>query len=167
MDDFKLSQVNVVVQDEFENWLIDTYDRDVHGKVVGKLKRCTGTRLDYLGMVIDFTNKGEVSFDMSDYVEKMVNDFEEAAGTVKDARTPAADHLFQVREDATKLMENQALLFHNATAKSLYLCKRSRLDIQTSVAFLTTRVREPDEDDWKKLKRLIGYLKGSWKLTLT
>ena len=70
-------------QDEFENCLIDTYDQDIHGKVVGKLKRCTGKRLDYFGMVIDFNNKGEVSFDMSDYTEKMVSDFEEAAGTVR------------------------------------------------------------------------------------
>ena len=43
-------------------------------------------------------------------------------------------------------------------AKGLFLCKRLRADIQTTIAFLTTQVREPDKDDWKKLKRLVQYL---------
>jgi hypothetical protein len=29
-----------------------------------------------------------------------------------------------------------------------------------AVSFLTTRVQEPDIDDWKKLIRVLGYLKG-------
>jgi hypothetical protein len=35
------------------------------------------------------------------------------------------------------------------------------------VAFLTTRVKKPDEDDWGKLKRLLKYLKGTKHLKLT
>ncbi len=35
-----------------------------------------------------------------------------------------------------------------------------------AVAFLTTRVTEPDEDDWKKLVRLVKYLHGTKELTL-
>jgi hypothetical protein len=34
------------------------------------------------------------------------------------------------------------------------------------VAFLTTRVKSPDEDDWKKLVRLIRYLRGTTDLPL-
>jgi hypothetical protein len=37
---------------------------------------------------------------------------------------------------------------------------RVRRDIQTAVAFLTTRVKKPDEDDWGKLKRVLKYLMG-------
>ena len=33
--------------------------------------------------------------------------------------------------------------------------------------FLCTRVREPDEDDWKKLERLLAYLNGTRELSLT
>ena len=39
--------------------------------------------------------------------------------------------------------------------------------MQTTIAFLSTRVKEPDEDDWKKLRRLIQYLYGSLDLVLT
>lgn len=41
-----------------------------------------------------------------------------------------------------------------------------RRDIQTTVAFLTTRVKEPDEDDWGKLKRLLKYLNGTRTMKL-
>ncbi len=34
------------------------------------------------------------------------------------------------------------------------------------VAFLTTRVKNPDEDDWGKLKRVLKYLNGTKYLKL-
>ena len=41
-----------------------------------------------------------------------------------------------------------------------------RPEILTRVAFLTTRVREPDEDDSKKLARILKYLSGTRDLVL-
>ena len=41
MDDVKSSHMSKKVQDDFENWLIDMYDRDSTGNIAGKLKRCT------------------------------------------------------------------------------------------------------------------------------
>jgi hypothetical protein len=49
-------------------------------------------------------------------------------------------------------------LFHHLTAKLLFLCKRARPDIQTAMAFLSTRVKQPDKDDYKKLGGVIKYL---------
>jgi hypothetical protein len=49
----------------------------------------------------------------------------------------------------------------------LFLCKRARPDIQTAVAFLTTRVKRPDTDDYKKLTRVIKYLRSTPNLALT
>ena len=37
-------------------------------------------------------------------------------------------------------------------------------DIQLTIAFLTTRVKAPDVDDWKKLIRMLRYLKGTVNL---
>jgi hypothetical protein len=39
--------------------------------------------------------------------------------------------------------------------------------LQTAIAFLATRVKAPDVDDAKKLKRVLLYLKGTKHLTLT
>jgi hypothetical protein len=67
-------------------------------------------------------------------------------GTV---RTPAASHLFDVNDDTEKLNAELSDFFHHNVAKLLFLCKRARPDIQTVIAFLCTRVKEPDVDDKK------------------
>ena len=83
------------------------------------------------------------------------------------ATTPAANHLFQVNPEAMKLSEAQAEHYHHLVAKLLYLCKRTRPDLHTAVAFLTPRVQGPDVDDWKKLGRCLRYLRATQKLPLT
>jgi len=42
-----------------------------------------------------------------------------------------------------------AEMFHHNVAKLLYLCKKAHPNIQTVVAFLTTRVKKPTKDDLK------------------
>ena len=46
-----------------------------------------------------------------------------------------------------------------AIAKTLYVSKCARLDVSTAIAFLTTRVRAPDVNDWRKLSHLMEYLR--------
>ncbi len=74
--------------------------------------------------------------------------------------TPAVDHLFNVRDkkEARALEEERALMFHCMVAQLLLMLTRARQDIQIAVAFLTTRVKSPDKDDWGKLKRSLKYL---------
>ena len=43
----------------------------------------------------------------------------------------------------------------------LFLCKHFRHNIEPLVSFLTTRVKESDEDDCVKLKHGLMYLKGT------
>ena len=50
-------------------------------------------------------------------------------------------------------------MFHNFVAKALFSTKRYLPDIHTAVAFLTTRVRGPNEDNRKKLLRLMQHLR--------
>jgi hypothetical protein len=85
------------------------------------------------------------------------------------ATPPAAEHLFKVRDESeTQLLpEEQAQDFHHAMAQLLFLSSRVRRDIQTAVAFLCTRVKQPDEDNWGELKRVLKYLKGTRGLKLT
>ncbi len=64
------------------------------------------------------------------------------------------------------LPEEQAMVFHHATAQLLFLSARARCDIQPATAFLTTHVKCPDEDDWGKVKRVLGYLKRTLNIPL-
>jgi len=88
-------------------------------------------------------------------------------GMVGVAATPAAEHLFTVNDDASKLGKAETESFHSMTARLLFLCKRGRPDIQTAIAFLCTRVQHPDVDDQKKLDRVIRYLRHTKTLALT
>ena len=38
---------------------------------------------------------------------------------------------------------------------------RGSPDIETAVSFLSTRVSNPDEHDWKKLKRVLSFLENT------
>ena len=60
-----------------------------------------------------------------------------------------------------------AKYFHTFVAKLLYLSKRTRPDILTLVAFLTTRVQSPTEDDRAKLHKGMRYLCETIDLSLT
>jgi hypothetical protein len=61
-----------------------------------------------------------------------------------------------------KLNAEKSEFFHHVVAQLLFLCKRARPDIQTAVAFLCTRVKSPNTDDYNKLVRVIKYLRASF-----
>ena len=92
---------------------------------------------------------------------KVIEEFPEVIKATRSS--PVGDHLFTVREDADRkvLPEEQARQFHRMVAQFLFLCKQSRPDIEPLVSFLTTRVKDPDKDDWGKLRHGLIYLKGT------
>jgi hypothetical protein len=65
-----------------------------------------------------------------------------------------------VNEDCKKLSNEAASASHTIVAKALYVTKRARPDISLAIAFLTTRVRSPNIEDWEKLRHLMEYLRG-------
>ena len=44
---------------------------------------------------------------------------------------------------------------------------RVRRDLKMAVDFFTTRVKDPDKDDWVNLKRVMKYIKGTLVFNLT
>ena len=64
-----------------------------------------------------------------------------------------------MNEDTEKLSEEGSTAFHHLVAKTLYVSKHARPDVSTAIAFLTTRVRAPDIDDWRKLSHMMEYLR--------
>jgi hypothetical protein len=75
--------------------------------------------------------------------------------------------LFKVNGKSNQLNPELREKFHTIVAKGLFVTKRARQDIQPGIAFLCTRVQHPTEDDWKKLRRMIQFLKGTEKEVLT
>jgi hypothetical protein len=109
-----------------------------------------GKKHDYLEMMVNYSKPGKVKILMIDFIKSMLSSLsDEMNGEA--APTPAANHLFQVNEDAKKLDEEMVQLFHHNVVKLLFLCKRAWPDAQTAVSFLITWVQEPGINNYKKL----------------
>ena len=151
VDDLKVSHVEQRVVDEFLEWVQLEYGQ------YGEVKICRGERHPYVGFTMDFSEPGAVLIDMRDYVAQMVKDFpEEVKGTIK---TPAAEGLFDINQGSKLLSKERKEAFHSSVAQGLFLAKRGRPDVLPAIAFLCTRVTKPTEEDWRKLKRVIQWLK--------
>jgi hypothetical protein len=159
VDDLKVSHVQTSVVDPF----IADMDSDF-GKET-PLNQSRGKVRDYLGMTLDFSNPGEVTVTMIDYLKSVLHDApKEMRGA---AATPAANHLFEVNEVAPVLLNKEkADIYVHIVMQLLYVSQRTRPDLRTAVSFLCGRMTKPDEDDYKKLTWVMKYLDGTVDMPL-
>jgi hypothetical protein len=163
VDDLKVSKRSKVEMEKVIEALRDIYEEiTVHH----------GTEHDYLGMIMDYNKEAQsVTINMRKCIEDCIEEFESETPEVvlKDVATPATENLFKTKPQGEEkyLDGRRAAVFHPTIAKLLFVAKRGRQDILLAVSFLTTRVKMPDEDDWKKLIRLLSYLKHSLEYMLT
>ena len=159
VDDLKVSHVDATEVERFVQQMEETFGQE------NPLTVSRGQVHDYLGMTLDFHTNGEVRISMEHYIDVMLQDApEEMKGT---ATTPAASHLFKVNDKDPRLLgPEKKKIFVHLVMQGLYLSQRGRPDIRTAIAFLCGRLRNPDEDDYKKLARMIQYLHGSKEMVL-
>ena len=151
VDDLKIYHVDAAVNTEVIEMINKEFGREAPLTVNQEKVH------DYLGMTLDFTEEGKFKIKMLDYVENMLNEAPDDMDC--EALTPAANHLFDVDEDSPLVDEERAQLFPTFVAKTLFLCKCVRPDLQTVVAFLSTIVKGPNEDDYKKLIRIMQFIR--------
>jgi hypothetical protein len=156
VDDLKISHVSSRVVSKIIKIIEDRY---------GEMVVTRGKKHTYVGMDIHYTGNGEAEITMIDYLKECIADFPEDCSA--HVRNPAATHLFDVDVASPKISEEKRKLLHSTTAKLLFVAKRARPDIQVPISFLSSRVTRADEDDWKKLKRLLQYLQGTIDMPLT
>jgi hypothetical protein len=130
---------------------VEYLKRQFKGLTVNK-----GKKHSYLGMTFNYEIKGEVKITAEHYTEEIMS-----AHEVKgQANTPALGTLFETRK-VEFLGYDKKKEFHSAVAQLPYIAKRTRPDILTAVSFLSTRVNQPDIDDWSKLERVLKYINGT------
>lgn len=113
-----------------------------------------GLQHDYLGMHWDFSISGEVTISMEGYVANILKKY----NVIKYAKTPATDQLFVYNRECKLLSKSIQAIFHSCVMELHYLGKRIRGDILCAVSYLATRILSPNEDDEKKLDRILCYL---------
>ena len=162
VDDLKISHGDNPAVTSFLKWVTDTYGK------IGEVKVTRGKIHEYLGIKLDYSVPGQVTVDMVDYIQSMLNSFPEEDLKGSKVSTPWGENLFKVQEDSNPLPRAQAEQFHTTVAQGLFACKRGRPDISPAIAYLTTRVKSPNESDWGKLVRMMKFLKQTQgdKLTL-
>ena len=113
---------------------------------------------DGLVVLRDYSIPRKVTFTMFDYLEDVIV---EASRNLKNSCSyyPGNDSLMKVDKDSPRLPTKDADLFHLHVARPLFASKRARSDIQVCLTFLCTRVIAPTEQDYKKLGKVISYLK--------
>ena len=106
VDDLKVSHVDTNEVEKFVQQMEETFGKDTpltvsHGQVH-----------NYLGMTLDFHNKGEVHIKMEHYINMMLQDVpKEMEGT---SSIPAASHLFKVSSTDPQLLgtEQKKIFIH-------------------------------------------------------
>ena len=165
VDDCKISHADATVNDR----LIETLRKEfevIFEDGSGKMKVTRGEVHDFLGMTMDYRNPGVVKVSMFKYLKETLEAWDGMTSKRAKKECAAPPHLFVVKEDCEKLDRDKKEKFHSIVAKLLFAAKRARPDIGTAVSFLTTRVQEPDKDDWAKLGHLMSYLRHTIDLPL-
>jgi hypothetical protein len=155
MGDLKISHVQLSVVKDIISKIEGRY---------GKMVVTYGAKHTYVGMDIKYCKNGEVQIIMDTYLGEAIVEFPEDCTAT--ASTPAATYLFEVN-DCPNLSKPKRKILHSITAKLLFVTKRARPDISVPITFLSSRVTKADEDDWKKLKRLLQYIHGTINMPLT
>jgi len=117
----------------------------------------------FTGMVFDFTESKKLKITM----EKALEDILKRNNITGTAVNPTTADLFQIDEESPRLNEEMAEKFHSEVASVSYLVKRIKPECLTATSFLMTRVHYSTEQDWKKLERLLNYMKATKEIPLT
>ena len=113
-------------------------------KDIGYLSVVKGNKNTFLVMNEQIKDS-TIQVDMVEQLEKSIEMFGEEVSTV--VTSPAGKKFFEVWEDAKQLSENKGELLHSVVVRFLFIIKRSRPDLETSMDLLMTRVSKSDFDD--------------------
>ena len=150
VDDVKVSHVDrSVVEDVIANL----------EQEFGSVNPTYGNDQEYLGMKLKIDSDRKLHIDMRDQVSEIIQVFSgNVGGSVS---SPANRNLMKVDNDSPLLSKNLGDEYHSTVAKLLYLEKRARPDLEPAVAFLSTRVSKPSQEDWTKLERTMCFLNAT------
>jgi hypothetical protein len=166
VDDCKLSHRKTKVMDSMIEYLRQEYETIFEDRS-GAMTVIRGKIYKYLGMTLDYTTRGQVKITMFDYFDDILTTIDKAepkGGVTKTNAAPVS--LFKVDESCENIKQDKDVEFHNLVAKILYSTNRSRPDTCIAIAFLTSRVRAPEKDDWNELVHLMRYIRGTCTMSL-
>ncbi len=140
----KISHKSSAIIDNMIAWLRSKYE-SIFKDGLGQMKVHRGKTHKYLGMLLDFSHKGQCPVTMHDYIDGILQAYDLA---IKDhnggyqivekrrAKTSTAPNLFGVNEDCKKLSNEAAAAYQTIVAKALYVTKRARPNISLAIVYV-------------------------------
>ena len=127
----------------------------------GDLTVTRGNKHRFLGMNITVHPRDKIEIEMKDQLQEAIDMFIEIEGedVIEEVTSPATRKLREVNPDCELLSEDKSNGFYSIVSKLLWIMKRARPDLETAISFLCTRVSKSNLDDWKKLRRVIAFIK--------
>jgi hypothetical protein len=132
VNDCKISHESRKVIVDTIDWLQAEYE-SIYEDGSGAMKVHCGKVHKYLGMLLDFSHKGQCHVSMYDYVDSILEAFDSAVRRYNDGylkvgkchskSSAAPDNLVVVNKDCKKLSDEVAVAFHTIVAKALYVTK--------------------------------------------
>ena len=114
VNDLKVSHIDAREVEKFIQQMEETFGKD------SPLTASHGQAHDYLGMTLDFHNKGEVHINMEHYIDMMLQDVPKEMEGI--SSMPAASHLFKINlKDLQLLGTEQKKIFMHLVMQGLYL----------------------------------------------
>ena len=120
-----------------------------------EIKEQNGDNITYLGMQLESLEGGSLKISMNNLLSELI------VGRTRNPPTPANENLFVINDGSGELDNAGKQSFHSLVAKLLYLSRMVRPDIAVAVAYLTTRVKSPNQNDLLKLQRVLDYLSAT------
>ena len=106
MDDLKITHRKSSVVDKIIGLLKDEFEE------ICTMSLTWGKVHDCLGMTLDFSKPDKFIISMEPYLKEILKDIKSLEIFQGKATTPATDHLFKMRDNAEKLNEEMAGIFH-------------------------------------------------------
>lgn len=116
----------------------------------------------YLGIQIKRDSYGNFSINQSTYIMSIVNEF--GLASAKSSNVPI-DVSYGKNDEEELLVNNER--YRQLIGCLLYVSVNTRPDISASVSILAQKVSRPNREDWNEAKRVLKYLKGTSKHSLT
>ena len=149
-DDNKISHTDPAVVDSIIQELT---------KEIGELSITRGKEHKCLVMNIMIRDDNKIEIEM---IEQLKEAIEWLGEEIENSTSsPANKKLFTSDDDAKQLNDEKSELFHSIIAKFIFIYQRARPDIEPTVAYLCTRVSKSTIEDWKKLRRLVSFKRGT------
>ena len=116
----------------------------------------------FTGMTLDYTHSDKLIVTMKNQIDNLL----EKTGVKGTAVNPSEADLFTIDATSPNLDRKRADEFHSIVATISYIAKRIKPECLVVTSMLASRVKNPTEQDWSKLERLLAYINHTREIPL-